>query len=242
MLRLPDIHRDLSQLLEKTNRELADLPQPPSSSPMGEILRLITEFTRDVRKQGEGEPGRDGLLQQIRPWQEAFRLAIRKTAPCFVPRFKKSFVHPIEPSVPAPSAPEVFESVSDDYIVRVSEAPSALESRFSAPSFSAPSALESRFSAPSALEPQLIAAPRLSARPAPMLSVLSEMVSDDDAPVDTVRPMPVKRVESLVGPSFLEGEEHHRHIGLDDGEEIFIDDVLETAEWCVISGWISPCS
>ncbi|KAI0250045.1 P-loop containing nucleoside triphosphate hydrolase protein [Lactifluus subvellereus] len=86
--RLPDIQRDLSRLLEKTNQELKDLPPPPSSAPMSEILRLITEFTRAVEKQGEGEPGRDGLLQQIRPWQEKFRVAIRKTAPCFVPRFR----------------------------------------------------------------------------------------------------------------------------------------------------------
>jgi hypothetical protein len=33
-------------------------------------------------------------------------------------------------------------------------------------------------------------------------------------------------------PQFL-AEERTSDIGLDDGEEIFIDDVLETAEWCV---------
>jgi hypothetical protein len=33
-------------------------------------------------------------------------------------------------------------------------------------------------------------------------------------------------------PHFL-AEERTSDIGLDDGEEIFIDDVLETAEWCV---------
>ncbi|KAH9976107.1 P-loop containing nucleoside triphosphate hydrolase protein [Lactifluus volemus] len=216
--RLPDIHRDLSQLLEKTNRELADLPRPPSSSPMGEILRLITEFTRDVRKQGEGEPGRDGLLQQIRPWQEAFRLAIRKTAPCFVPRFKKRFVHPIEPSVPAPSAPGLSESASDGYFVRVSEVPLEL----------GPPLVVSEW------VPQLSEHLSTSMSSTPMSSPPSGIMSPDyDSPVDTVRPMPVERVESLVGPSFLEGEEHHCHIGLDDGEEIFIDDVLETAEWAV---------
>ena len=226
MCRLPDIQRDLSQLLEKTNRELADLPQPPSSAPMGEILRLITEFTRDVRKQGEGEPGRDGLLQQIRPWQEAFRLAIRKTAPCFVPRWKSS-VQPIEPSAPimsAPSAPGFTVSeqalAQEDYNVRVGVAPSA------------PSPREFEFC-------EAASGYGLSAPATPMSSPPSEMMSPDY--VDTVPPMPVKRVESLIGPSFLVGEEHHRHIGLDDGEEIFIDDVLETAEWCVTSGWISPC-
>jgi len=42
-----------------------------------------------VEKQGEGEPGRDGLLQQIRRPQDDFRVAIRKTAPCFVPQFSE---------------------------------------------------------------------------------------------------------------------------------------------------------
>jgi len=34
--------------------------------------------------------------------------------------------------------------------------------------------------------------------------------------------------------SFLEGEENYDEIGLDDGKEIFIDDVLETAEWYAV--------
>jgi hypothetical protein len=42
-----------------------------------------------VERQGEGEPGRDGLLQQIRCPQDEFRVTIRKTAPCFAPRFSK---------------------------------------------------------------------------------------------------------------------------------------------------------
>jgi hypothetical protein len=33
---------------------------------------------------------------------------------------------------------------------------------------------------------------------------------------------------------FLEGEEVYGEIGLDNGEELFIDDVLETAQWYTI--------
>jgi Dynamin central region len=245
MHRLPDIQRDLSQLLEKTNRELAELPQPPSAAPMGEILRLITDFTRDVRKQGEGEPVRDGLLQQIRPWQEAFRLAIRKTAPCFVPRFKKNFVQPINSSAPElsmPSAREFSAPALDD----LWEAPSAPEPLLSAPSVPGLGMFAASAPRLSSLRSASIV---VSESPVPSTFTSSPpsetILSDHAAPVDTVRPMRVKSkkkkesVESFEGPWFLEGEEHHHHIGLDDGEEIFIDDVLETAEWCVISGWIS---
>jgi hypothetical protein len=34
--------------------------------------------------------------------------------------------------------------------------------------------------------------------------------------------------------SFLQSEEHYDKIGLDDGKEIFFNDVLETAEWCTL--------
>jgi hypothetical protein len=34
-------------------------------------------------------------------------------------------------------------------------------------------------------------------------------------------------------PPFLIGEEASNEVGLSDGKKIFIDDVLETAEWCV---------
>jgi hypothetical protein len=79
----------LSKLLEKANQDLEELPPPPSSTPLKEVLRHITDFTREVERQGEGVPDRDGLLQQIRSPQDEFRVTIRKTAPCFVPRFSE---------------------------------------------------------------------------------------------------------------------------------------------------------
>ena len=103
------------------------------------------DFTRAVEKQVEGVPGRGGLLQQIKPRQEEFRVAIRTTAPCFVPRYKGS--------------------------------------------------------------------------------QSQEMVFEGGANEDWE---PYRRL------SFLEGEEDYGEIGLDDGKEIFIDDVLETAEWYAV--------
>lgn len=75
--------------LEEINSDLEDLPPPPSTAPLKDVLRLITDFTGAVKRQGEGVPGRDGLLQQMRLPREGFRVAIRKTAPCFIPQYSK---------------------------------------------------------------------------------------------------------------------------------------------------------
>jgi hypothetical protein len=127
--------------------ELRDLPPPPSSGPLREILRLITDFTRAVEKQVEGVPGSEGLLQKIRPQQKEFRTAIRTTAPCFVPKYRQAQEEPRE--------------------------------------------------------------------------VVSQSGSSEDWE-------PYQRL------LFLEGEEDYEEIGLDDGKEIFIDDVLETAQWYAV--------
>ena len=129
------------------------------------MLRLITDFTRVVERQGEGIPGRDGLLHQIKQPQDDFRVAVRKTAPCFVPQFRKRPVSEVTgPSLS--SASEVFMSES---------------------------------------------AASVSPKPVSIVSA----------------PAP------YTYPPFLVGGEDSDEIGLNDGEKIFIDDVLETAEWCV---------
>ena len=114
---------------------------------MSEVLRLITKFTREVERQGEGIPGYDGLLHQVKQPQDDFRIAIRRTAPCFVPKFRN------RPVTEGPFAPPVVKA----------------------------------------------------AQPAKPYGC----------------------------PPFLVGEEDPDEIGLNDGNKVFIDDVLETAEWCV---------
>ncbi|KAI9508380.1 P-loop containing nucleoside triphosphate hydrolase protein [Russula earlei] len=146
--RLPIIQKQLDKLLEKTDQELHVLPSPPSSEPLKDVIRLITNFTREMEKQVEGIPENGGLLQQIRPQQEAFRTAIRTTAPCFIPKYK-------EPSMETEEVEARSEaSKSSDW---------ELYERF----------------------------------------------------------------------MFLEGEEDYKEIGLNDGNEIFIDDVLERAKCAV---------
>jgi len=56
-----------------------------------------------VERQGEGVPGSDGLLQQIRLPQEEFRVAIRRTAPCFIPQFNNGQTETAELCAPQPS-------------------------------------------------------------------------------------------------------------------------------------------
>jgi hypothetical protein len=54
--RLPAIQQELNKFIEKTNIELHDLPSPPSSEPLREVLRLITDLTRavEIREAGQG--------------------------------------------------------------------------------------------------------------------------------------------------------------------------------------------
>lgn len=107
--------------------------------------------------QGVGVPGRDGLLHQIKQPQDYFRVAIRGTAPCFVPQFRKR---------PVSNGIRLDSPDSDGHY-------------------------------------------------------------DNNSVNDKMAPPP------HIFPPFLIGEENSDEIGLTDGEEKFIDDVLETAEWCV---------
>ena len=71
--------------MHQTEEKLRALPKAPSADPVGEVLQLLGDFARDLDYRVEGTPEEDGLLQTIRPHQEAFRVAIRRTAPNFVP-------------------------------------------------------------------------------------------------------------------------------------------------------------
>jgi hypothetical protein len=116
-----------------------------------------------IKRQGEGIPGRDGLLHQIKQPQDNFRVAIRRTVPCFVPQYRNE---------------------SSD-----------------AASLAAPSHTGSERNSFDAVDSK---------------TAYTEVVF---AP--------------HTYPQFLVGEEDSKEIGLNDGKEVFIDDVLETAEWCV---------
>jgi hypothetical protein len=120
-----------------------------------------------VERQGVGIPGRDGLLHQIKLPKDHFRVAIRRTVPCFVPHFRDG-----------PVSKGIYEE-------------------------------------------KLFATGLRSAD------------SSDTAASDPEPPPPPPPPPPYTYPPFLVGEEDSDEIGLNDGEEIFIDDVLETANWCV---------
>jgi hypothetical protein len=128
---------------------------------------LITDFTGEVKRQGEGIPGRDGLLHQIKKPQDDFRVAIRKTAPCFVPQYRR-------PAEPEP----IGFSLSGPF--SASATPASATSTSATPSFV------------------------------------------------------LEAVEKHTRPPFLQGEEDSGETDFNDGKKVFIDDVLQTAEWCVL--------
>jgi hypothetical protein len=83
--RLPKIQEELVNAIQETDARLRGLPKAPSSDPVGEVMHNLRNFVRDLDRRVEGTPEEDGLLQTIRPHQEAFKVAIRRTAPHFVP-------------------------------------------------------------------------------------------------------------------------------------------------------------
>ncbi|KAH7883426.1 P-loop containing nucleoside triphosphate hydrolase protein [Phlebopus sp. FC_14] len=87
--RLPTFMEELTDALEETQKRLSALPKEPSNDPVGEVLHVVNEFTRDLEQHLEGTPDEHGLIQTIRPYQEAFKRTIRQTAPKFVPLEKK---------------------------------------------------------------------------------------------------------------------------------------------------------
>lgn len=64
---------------------LGKLPKEPSRDPYNEIASLLYDFVADLSKRVEGVPDKDGIMQTIRPAHNAFRRAVRGTAPEFVP-------------------------------------------------------------------------------------------------------------------------------------------------------------
>lgn len=151
-----------------------------------------------MERQGVGIPGRDGLLHQIKQPQDDFRVAVRGTAPCFVPHYRGK-----------PATPASYEVSLPSPTVHASPPPPAFYAPDPSPAFYA--------SAPSTAS-RVKRATGKRATPA----FRSRSAS----------PIP-QQVEKHTRPPFLEGEEDSSEIGLNDGKEVFIDDVLQTAEWCV---------
>ncbi|KIJ63497.1 hypothetical protein HYDPIDRAFT_29303 [Hydnomerulius pinastri MD-312] len=83
--RLPEIQEELTNALQDTEAKWRALPKAPSNDAVGEVLHVLSLFARDLSRRLEGTPDEDGLIQSIRPHQQAFKRAIRETAPNFIP-------------------------------------------------------------------------------------------------------------------------------------------------------------
>ena len=163
-----------------------------------------------VKSQGEGIPGHDGLLHQIKQPQNNFRIALRRTAPCFVPRYRNERSDQI--SYAGSESEENSFGAADSSTVYSAGPPS------SAPFVSKPVLSEMGFTAS-----------------APAVSRSAYRGGDvrASAPVNSKPVYTEGGFSPHTYPQFLVGEEDSKEIGLNDGKEVFINDVLETAEWCV---------
>jgi len=101
------LEEELEKLLDRTTHDLSRLPSPPSSEPVGEILRLIGSFARSIEYLVEGTPDDNGLIQSLREPRRSFKKAIRQTAPDFRPlarpkKSERSLKWPAIPEAPPP--------------------------------------------------------------------------------------------------------------------------------------------
>jgi len=90
---------EVDRLLTETRHDLSKLPNPPSSEPVSEILKLIGTFVLSIKDLVEGIPDENGLIQKLRGPREEFKKAIRYTAPYFLPleRSQAVDIAPIPP-------------------------------------------------------------------------------------------------------------------------------------------------
>ena len=84
-LSLPKVLSDVAALLSGTRARLQELPPAPSSDPGAFVLGLIMKFCADTDAYIRGSPESPTLVQRNRAAYEAFKVAIRRTAPPFVP-------------------------------------------------------------------------------------------------------------------------------------------------------------
>jgi hypothetical protein len=112
--RLPELEEELEKLLERTTHDLSRLPSPPSSEPVGEMLRLIGSFARSIEYLVEGTPDDDGLIQALREPRKSFKKAIRQTAPDFRPLARPKRLMSIK-QLATPPAPIFLKDEEEDW-------------------------------------------------------------------------------------------------------------------------------
>ncbi|TRM58015.1 P-loop containing nucleoside triphosphate hydrolase protein [Schizophyllum amplum] len=88
MTRLPEIQKELNELIARTQERLRTIPPPPPENPFFEITHKLGAFSNEVEACVDGKKtveGEAALQQKIRPRFLAFKGCILKTAPRFMP-------------------------------------------------------------------------------------------------------------------------------------------------------------
>ena len=82
---MPELAIELENLLRETEAQIRKFPAAPDDDAQGEIIMLVSGFTRELASYVEGTPDDNGIHQAIRPLNRAFLAKIRDTAPKFSP-------------------------------------------------------------------------------------------------------------------------------------------------------------
>ena len=89
---------------------------PPSDDSQGEIIMLVSNFSRELASFVEGTPDCDGIHQAIRPMSNTFVTEIRRTAQKFCPMERKSGENYSHPSFLPPEERELDDTSTDGVI------------------------------------------------------------------------------------------------------------------------------
>ncbi|XP_006461470.1 hypothetical protein AGABI2DRAFT_192973 [Agaricus bisporus var. bisporus H97] len=111
---LPGIQREIEGMIFKTRQQIGDLPNPPPANALNEVAKLVKDFDADTRRNVEGVPHKEGIIQRIRLPAEKFRRVIRKTAPPFLPYNNSGIAHSLADPEFLKQEEDGDEEVSDE--------------------------------------------------------------------------------------------------------------------------------
>ena len=117
--RLPELADELQGLLKQTELRLRKLPKPPADNPVGEIIEMVSGFSRSLSTYVEGTPDDRGIHQTIRPLHMKFKDAIHDTAPDFRPYKSGEMLQYEPPTLLAAEKPEIGSDSSAIYVDQV---------------------------------------------------------------------------------------------------------------------------
>lgn len=83
--RLPNIRQNAIDSLQACRNELSKIPPKIQEDPVTHLLKLITAFASEIRTVVKGRSSDSSLIQDNRAAFRKLKIAIRSTAPNFIP-------------------------------------------------------------------------------------------------------------------------------------------------------------